>query len=402
MLRKMIYYMGACGLLLILSGCWDRVEIDQRGFVVGVAVDMPSDDQNKKNKTPTKYLGTYQIIVPINLKQSSGGGGSSGSESSSGSSPFFNTQTTDQSMPALSARLASINSRTPYFEHLKMIIIAGDTAKTDSSFPDVLDYFLRDNEMRRAVRVLITDGKASEILNVKALNEKYPVAFIESIVQNDKKTNFMLPETRIGDIHEHLLKKESFLVQKISTNEEGVSLDGAALLDGKKNYLVGFLSGRETQGVNFITNQARGGIIESQYEDQMISYEVERAERTIQAEIRDQRPAKFIIKIETEGSLGKSTQSLNLYDPQVLESIEESFEDEIKRSSLKAINTLQNKYKKDPLGLGAHLYKRHYQVWKQVEDNWEQGEQLFSITPVEVQVKVHIRRTGNIYKNESG
>lgn len=58
--------------LSILTGCWDRVEINQRGFVVGVAIDKP-----ETNKSKNTYKGTYQMIVPGGLKQNSGSQGSS-------------------------------------------------------------------------------------------------------------------------------------------------------------------------------------------------------------------------------------------------------------------------------------------------------------------------------------
>jgi spore germination protein len=59
--------------LLLLTGCWDRVEIEERGFVVGVGVDLLKkeereeqlDDKQTIDETPFKL--TYQFVEPRGL-----------------------------------------------------------------------------------------------------------------------------------------------------------------------------------------------------------------------------------------------------------------------------------------------------------------------------------------------
>ncbi|MGO4277101.1 hypothetical protein AB4Z22_45945, partial [Paenibacillus sp. TAF58] len=68
-------------MLFLLTDCWDRIEIDQRGFVVGVAIDYA-------NASKHKFKGTYQIVVPSGLKQSSQGQSGSGSSGKA----YFNLQ----------------------------------------------------------------------------------------------------------------------------------------------------------------------------------------------------------------------------------------------------------------------------------------------------------------------
>ena len=59
MLRMLMLFM----LVWPLAGCWDRIEIEERGFVVGTALDAAEDGQIKL---------TFQIVVPTQMKGSSG------------------------------------------------------------------------------------------------------------------------------------------------------------------------------------------------------------------------------------------------------------------------------------------------------------------------------------------
>lgn len=388
-------YLGCT--LAMLTGCWDRVEINQRGFVVGVAIDKQDTDSTKN-----LYKGTYQMIVPGGLKQSSSS--SSGSSQGNSANPhagqaYFNISTTENSMPAIAARIAGKTSRSPYFEHLRIIIISSDVAKNKSNLPNMLDFFLRNSEMRRGVQILISDGKASDILNVFPNNESTPIDYISSIAKNNHKTNYMLPESRIGDVHEYLTKHESFVIQTIKKEDGGVTLNGSALFDGNTKQLLGFLNGEETQGLNFITKRVKGGIIESNINDQTVGFKVERANRTFNVQQTSPGHMKFTIKIIAEGTLDKSIINIDPSDGKTVEMLEKSLEDKLTSTTYKTIKKLQQSYKKDALGLGPYLFQDHFKMWKPIAENWDNGENLFTQADVEVQVKVIIRRIGNIFES---
>jgi spore germination protein len=406
MIKRGVSYLCLCIGLLMLTSCWDRIEIDQRGFVTGIAIDKAEQDEetDSKSSSSKKYVGTYQIITPSGLK-GSGGGKEAGGEKGSASegNAFFNISSTQNSMSSLAAGLAAQTSRAPYFEHLKIIIISAEVAKSENEFADVLDFFLRDNQMRRGIVVLITDGKAKDVLDVKVKNEKYPVAYIESILKNIKYSSFMMPEVRIGDVHEQLLKKDAFAIQKISADKEGISLSlqGSSIFDGTKHKLVGFLSGEETQGLNFMTGQVQGGVVETTINGKFIDLKIDHASRKIKVQNLANDHFKFIIQVNVEGMIGKSISELDLNETETIKKVEEHFQKEIEMESQKTIHTLQKTYKKDAIGLGAFLHQNHYKTWTKVQTDWDQGDQIFSNqVEVEVQAKVKIPEIGIVNENE--
>ncbi|NQX65336.1 Ger(x)C family spore germination protein [Paenibacillus alba] len=387
-LKALSTLLGLGCAVLLLTGCWDRVEINDRGFVVGVAVDYK--EAGEKNL----YTGTFQMMVPGGLKQSN----TQNNSAPHATQAYFNISTSENSMPAIAARMAAKTSRTPYFEHLKVIIVSSEVAKSKAAFPSMLDYFLRNSEMRRGVQVLIAEGKASDILDIEPNNETTPIDYISSIAKNNKKTNYMLPQSRIGDVHESLIKRESYVIQKVKRENKDLSLNGSALFDGATNQLVGFLNGEETQGLNFITKGVKGGIVEANFGDEIIGFKVERARRKFIVKQTSPDHFKFTIKLVAEGVLDKSLTDGDPTESKTLESLQKKLEETLIKNSNKVIAKLQKTYKKDALGLGAYLFENHYKMWKPISENWDTGSNLFSQTEVEVQAQVIIRRVGNIFE----
>src|SRR5690606_35375342 len=129
---------------------------DQRGFVVGVGLDSAAPKEEEGENATKKYTGTFQIIRPSGLSTSSSA--SAGGQQSA----YLNVQSADISMPAITARFSNIVGRSPFFEHLQLIVLSANTARTPDAITDVLVYFLRDVEMRRDIKIMKSPGKASK------------------------------------------------------------------------------------------------------------------------------------------------------------------------------------------------------------------------------------------------
>ncbi|MFC4101231.1 Ger(x)C family spore germination protein [Paenibacillus xanthanilyticus] len=383
-------------LSILMSACWDRVEIDQRGFVAGVAIDKAGkkEESSQKRGNAPELIGTYQMLIPSGLRSGSGG-----KEAGTPGAAYFNLSVTERSLMALTARMSAKTSRTPYFEHLQAIIISNEAVKDGrTDFADILDFFLRNNEMRRDINVLIADGNAKRLLSVKSMNESYPVGYIDSAINNYTKTCYMRPESRIGYVHEQILKNVSFTIQKIDSYADGISLTGAALFDTHHRF-VGFLGGIETCGLNFLTGDVEGGVVEAELNGDIIDYDIERATRKVKAR-RENGRYKFTIQIEAEGTIGKSIRLLDVTKLSSIRKMEQLFAKEIVNLSEKTIKTLQKKYKKDAIGLGMYLYQNKRMSWNEISENWEEGKQLFTEADIEVKAEVKIRRLGNINQSE--
>lgn len=396
MFRRIICLLLAVASPVCLTGCWDQVEIEKRGFIIGIAFDLAhkKDEELDKSKEKTLYKGTYQFVVPSALGQGGSGQGS-------GSSKAYNNLVVEgETVSEQINRLAGQTSRAPFAEHLQTIILSENIVRTPQACSQILDFLLRDNETRRGIKVLIAEGESGPMLDIPPIPENLPVMYIDSIAKNSFKNATVLSERRIGTIHEHLLSKKSFVLPKIQRNGQKINMTGAAVFDGHNTQMVGFINGEITEGLNMITNEYKQGSLKIKVEDKPVVYEIKREKSSVKVHVKNKDNIRIYIKIKTEGAIEESFASLDYMDPRVLSKVEVAVEKEIKRKVAKTIKVFQKDLKVDALGLSGYLQRNDYGKWKDIEENWDHGKNYFSKSNIKVQADVIVQTPGAIINNE--
>jgi spore germination protein len=386
-------------ILLFATGCWDRVEVEERGFVVGLAIDLAEQDSEDGGKGKQRFVVTFQIVNPSGMSGGSSGGKGSGGAGGSEQKAYFNISSEGDSMKQITRELFARTSRTPYFEHLKIIVVSEEIARSELGFGQVLDMFIRDHEMRRGIKVMITKGQARDILDVHPPNERMPSMYINFASGNFDKNTSMLPILTIGDLHERFLKIESFSVPSVNYGKEDVKLTGAAVIGGD-NRLIGFLGEEETSGLNFMKGSVKEGILKIMFDGELMIFDITEAKHKVKAEVGDKQAIHFEISIEVEGEIGEAFGQLDFKNPEILSKLEKHVSEEIVRLCEAAIDKVQKQYKVDTFELGAYLKQNHNKVWKQIKDDWDSGVNYFAKSEIRVKADTHIRRTGTVIKSE--
>jgi spore germination protein len=400
MAKRLICIVILASLLLLITGCWDRIEIEQRGFVIGVAVDFAKKKQAEQEapgmpKGKRRFALTQQIVVPGKLQ----GGAGQGSSGSDPGDAYFNITSEGYSMFEITRDVAAKTSRSPFYQHIQIIVMSEEVAKSDQ-FDSVLDFFIRDPDMRRGTKVLIAKGDARSILNVQPKNEKLPVMYIDSISKNNFKNPRMLPPQRLGDVHEQLLQRQSYTIQRITGGEKEVKIAGNAVFHGHTNKMVGFLGEEETQGLNFITGEVKGGVLKFEVRDNLVIYEIKAAKENIKADVSDINHIEFTVTIDTEGNIAESFVDLDYLDPKILSNVEQKAAEEIERLANNAIQKLQKDFKTDAFGFFRFLKQEHYDTWQQIQNDWDRGKNYFSKSEIHIKPKVIVRVTGTINQSK--
>ncbi|MED1784911.1 Ger(x)C family spore germination protein [Brevibacillus fortis] len=389
----------------LLAGCWDQVQIEERGFVVGVAIDKPRTkeaEQQAKQEAPDKpqvkerFLVTHQFVVPGGLV--SGGQGSGGGQNTANEA-YHNLISEGDSLFEISRELATRTSRTPFYQHMKILIVSEDVARTKNGFARALDFYLRDPDSRRSSKVFISNGPAKEVLEVKPKTEKLPAIYINSIGENVTKNSRMLPEVRLGDVHEELLSPFSFVVPRIRPEEQEVKLAGAAVFT-YDNQLMGFLGEEETEGLNFLTGKVSGGMVKGKFKNNLVSMNIQGIKHSIETDLRDRQHMKFTIIIECEGTLAESYATTDYLNHTAMEKLEQVFAEEIERMSNDTIKKVHKQMKVDVIKLGSYLKQHHFSLWKKIRQDWETGQHLYEKSEITVQAKVYLRNIGAINRTE--
>jgi spore germination protein len=391
-------------ILIMLTGCWDRVEIEERGFVIGAAIDAPKKEdaergaeQEEKNKPKGKdrYVMTYQFVNPGKLGSGAGQGGGGGESGDA----FVNITSEGDTLFEITREMATRTSRSPYFTHIQMIIVSEELARS-KHFANVIDLFLRDHEMRRGTQVMISKGEARKVLEVKPKVEKLPMMYIKSVSENNHKSARMIAPTRIGDLHEHLLAKTSYTLQRVVASDSEVKIAGSAVFHGHNNVMVGWLGEEETEGLNFLRGELKGGLLKIPVEDNLVSYEIKGMKRKLKVDTRDKENLKFHITIASEGNIPEALETEFWLDDEIIQKVQKKVGEEIERITYDTIEKLHGEFKVDAIGLSEYLSKNEPDLWKTIKNDWDHGENYFAKSTIKVEGKAIIRNTGVIIKSE--
>ncbi|MGE5675609.1 MAG: Ger(x)C family spore germination protein [Mycobacterium leprae] len=163
-----------CCLPLLITGCYDRRELEEMAMVLALGLD--SGQQSR-------YAVTAVVAIPSKMAGGKGGGGEG--------KP---TMLTTVEAPTVAGAIALLNTyidRRISLMHLKGLFMAEDLAK--ESGLTVMDEFVRMREARRTIFYIVIKGKAAKFLDkMNPQLEKDPQRFIEQMTASYQRTG-MIP-----------------------------------------------------------------------------------------------------------------------------------------------------------------------------------------------------------------
>lgn len=380
-LKKTIVTICCVGLLL--TGCWDTVKIEDRGFIVGTAIDL----DEKIDQQKVSFLVTNQFVIPSGIGSSSGG-------DTGNTKAYLNLTANGRDIYRINESMSSKMSKIPYFEHLKVIIVSEEIARISEKFPELLDTFIRDVHMRRNIKVIIAkenNGKA--ILDFPAPEEKIPAIHLNKLLEHSHKHLGYLEAVSIGDIEEAHLNNTSYVLPLLEVGKS-LSYNSGVVINGPQKKVVGNLTPREMQGIEMSTQKPIEQVISFNYKENEMAFEAIRIENSISINTKDINNIKVKVNVNTVGSLKESYGKLDLLNQKTLKDIEKHATKHIKESIEQVIEKAQNELNTDILKVWEQLEKKHYDTWKKIKDDWEQGENYFANAHFDVEVNADIYTIG--------
>ncbi len=370
---------------IILTGCWDKVEINERAFVTAVGIDILNEKETgeEKDKTDKKqsdrYLITY-ILPNIEAIGKEGQGEPVFIVSSKGRSPY---ETTRQ----LTTRVHQIL----FFSHMKILVIGEDVAKNSDMLREILDSLERNYAISRRIHVLVAKGTAKEILNVDSQYEADIGIYLSRIFENAGDTAIFNPLT-LGDLLQNLHDEKNALMPRVAAGEDDVKVSGSGVI---KNYkLIGWLEEIENRSVMFLKDMIKSDlIVVTATEDNiLVPYEVTQSKTDKNAKIEDGRiKVRFMIEMEGDLRQFKMDRPEDVLDDKFLKKLESVIESYFKTQIENTVKKLQKEFKVDVIGVNEYLSKFKPDIWSQFKDDWEN---VFPDIDIQVEVDSKIRRIG--------
>jgi spore germination protein len=372
-----------CFAAIFLTGCWDSVNIEDRGFILATGIDMSDEAESQGDRV---YSVISQLAIPGNIATNANSGGGGGAEK-----PFVNISQQGKSIYRNNEELVGVMGKMPFFRHIGILVLSRETAETDHAVSEILDPFIRNTNIRRSIKVVVSEGTAKEILDFSPPEEPLPAKHLQKLLSLSKKHSGYLPALSLGDLEKVQFAKRSYVLPLLEKKEQIEYKKGAVMKGGK---MVGSLNEEEIAGLEFFLKKAKSKDYFFDYEGKLITVKVAKQVNNLKIDAKDKHDIKVNLDVELEGIITEDPSRLNLNDNQTILAIEKASNKKVEDTIQKTIDKAQKDYHADIFHIWKKLEIKDYDIWKQVEKDWEDGEDYFSNVTFHVTVNSEIYSTG--------
>lgn len=408
--------------LLITSGCFDAIEIDEMVYVVAMGLDSGIDGNIRM---------TMLLAVPIAV----GVGPEPGEVDKSATTITVEAPTIYGGMNIANSML----SKKVNFSHTKLVVISKELAQ--KGIEKYMNTFARFREFRPNTYLGIARGLAEEFLKEsKPILEANPAKYYELLMESWKVTGFSVGST-LSSFYQDMRSIDGEAVaalldvNNLEGSEEFDQLLAAGFEDNdgkvmegdyfagqvpvvfdtksmnmgiavfKADKMVGELNGRETVFYLIMTGRLREAYFsipdpeeqatEELQERKFVSLRLSFARQpVIQTQMHDDIP-RITAHVFLEGSILTSEGDKDYSTGEGLKQLEDFSAEYLRKDILSFLEKTRDTFNSDICGIGKKM-KQKFMVW----DDWVRFRwaEKYPETVLDVAVKVAIRRTGMTIK----
>ena len=410
--------------LLSSTGCGNRVEINDRSIVLGVAIDKPlAPEENTKNQkqqgetqkgkqqgkasgaqgqgaegflraepppkdqTP-RYAMTIETPIIAQLGSNSGGGGGGGG-GGQGAGKSWVITSTGNTIWDIERSLSIRAGRQDFYGHLVVIVVSEEVAR--EGIEPVLDFFTRRREVQQNIKLAISNGEARKVLQVIPVEESFAAFYVDAMLESLYRTGAKI-NTDMLEIRRSLAESGNAVLPRVrASSSSEIVAGGAAVV--KKWKFRGWLSEFETSGYNIVQNNLIGGsinVVDPKNKFGLLTVLVRNIHTKRSVKLERGKPV-YKIEITSEWDIVEKGTGTDLWDTNYLHQVESRLELEIQRRTLHVIDKMQREFRTDIFGFGGMVFHKYPDYWDSVKKQWD--DKYFPQAKVNIEVSAKIRRT---------
>lgn len=371
--------------LLCLTGCWDRVEINDTAFILTTAVDVEQDGKIR-----------YSVLLPL---PGSMGGASGGGGGTAGTKSYYIDSAVGTTFREAQAQLQRRMSRRMFFAHRRTVLIGEDYAKR--GIRNLFDTTPRSPESRMTLYMVVTKGKAYKLLQATPQFERFPSEAIRELVKarnvipiNMKQVALSLSSPGSDAVTVYMGVKESEKNSKNTKKSKEIEFLGYAQF--REDKMTGVFENAEASGLAWLKSMPVQATATVKIEDRYtITLNIFDSKCQIRAHTASGK-LRFDIRAEAKA---KATEVLGMYDLSQtgkVQKVEEAMNRYIEQAMRKAIRKMIGN-RTDSAQFGSYLWREHPGLWeKKYASRWPAG---MKDADFRIQVKSVLTETGLIYEN---
>lgn len=367
--------------LLMLSGCWSSLELNERLFVRMLIVD-----KAEQGIELTLVFPLPNRLIP---------GTAEGTGQQEGKVYSYMTQAGADIGQAYRNIQANLTRRIN-FGQTRVIVVGRELA--EEGVEPVLEFIGRNAPFYLNSKIYVTTEKAHDIATIATVSERFPSDVVAAFSRfrftiDTASKDVMAANYNGGDVVLPLLRVKKIRIETEKEKEQmWVHPVGAAVL--KEGRMVGTLTMKEMRGGLWILGKLKDAeiTVQSPTDGKDVSFMIRNTHTRTKPKLTRDR---ILIQIETDADAGvlSSDSNVDLEDPHMLKLVEQSLNREIHRRITGAI-TKTRSMKTDAFNFSSYIDWTYPRQWERIKPHWREiyAESLaFSVRP-----DVKIRQIGTI------
>jgi spore germination protein KC len=375
-------------LLVFITGCWSRRELNDLAIAVGIGIDKSGD----------QYKVSVQVVDPSEVA----------GKKLSGLAPVIMYQATGKTIFEALRKMTTISPRKIYLAHLRILVLGESLAR--EGIKDALDFMSRDPEIRNDFFIVVAkETNAEDTLKILTHLEKVPAVKLSSSLVTSQKSWAPTTTVKLDELISDLVSEGKHPVltglqvtgnQKIGQTKENIEavrspaeLKFTELAVFKQDKLIGWLSEIEGKAYNYIHNHVSNTVsYVTCPHGGRLTLEILSSETKVKGRIRNEQP-HIDIEVRIEANIGEVQCHLDLTKTETIAEVEKWTNQRIEEIIETTINKVKEDFKVDIFGFGDVIHRSNPQAWKELKEHWDR---TFVSMPVHVKVSTTIRQFGKV------
>ncbi len=381
MKKRIIRLCSLTLILIMLGGCWDKVEINERGFVLILGIDKLPEKEKTEPYESIKLSLKFPNVAMLGTKQPIS------------KETAFYWEGEGESMDTI---MSEIEGRSPFtidIFHTKSIVLGENLLKDENIVREVLDGIERERAFSRKVYLVASREKASTIVKEKPSEQPIIGMYLRNILQDGIRQGRTVNAT-LNHVANQLAETKSTVLPLVSLigKEKRVNVSGGVVI---KNYkLAGELTDNEVKILNMITEDNNNNVINIHVQSKgvPITYEISTTNRQFKVKEKENHLIADI-QVKMEGDIKQHKLGIRgaIANDKEIRKVERLIEGRVKRSIYALMEKLQKEYNADVIGANSYLYKFNPKLYKKVNADWDH---YFKTMEINVKVESNVRRIG--------
>ncbi|MET3291127.1 UNVERIFIED_CONTAM: spore germination protein KC [Brevibacillus sp. OAP136] len=367
-------------LLITMTGCWGREELNNVAIIHTVAVDKEKGNQIRLTIEISDLVSQSQTQGPIGLK----------------GKPVFLT-VTGESIFEAARKLRNSSSRYLIWGHANAFIISKELAQ--GGIKKYFDVLMRQRHFRNTMNVFIAEQRAADLLGTRIPQQAFISTGLKGLVEaqkstaNTKKmTQIQVSQTLINRYQEVTIPAIQMFKLPIS-NQKSIRTVGLFAFKGDK--LHSYMDAGKTKSYLRAINEASGAVetLSCEKPTGKITFENTHNHSKMSSILKGKAP-QLTIELFSDFNIVDVQCGTEITTTEI-EKMEQRLNEKLKQQMQEFIVYMQ-KNNLDLLGIGELIHREHPQAWKTMKAKWEQ---TFPHVQFKIVVNSHIEHTSLLSMN---